>query len=111
MHQYLNHNGFPQQPSTGNIYVPAAAAAGVKFPVQQLKAGANTGNAAHIGISPGSFISPPVGYAPNQAVNSGNLTGNEDLTMSQLKENHVFTAGQPVSFLSFINSVSILVVS
>ncbi|XP_054818609.1 GBF-interacting protein 1-like isoform X2 [Prosopis cineraria] len=69
IHQYLNHNGFPQQPSTGNIYVPAAAA-GVKFPLQQLKVGSNAGNTAHIGISPGSFISPPVGYAPNQTVNS-----------------------------------------
>ncbi|KAK4275288.1 hypothetical protein QN277_018400 [Acacia crassicarpa] len=93
IHQYINHNGFPQQPSTGNIYVPAAAP-GIKFPLQQLKAGANTGNTAHIGISPGSFISPPVGYAPNQTVNSGNLPGNEDLAMSQLKENHVFTTGQ-----------------
>ncbi|XP_028771532.1 GBF-interacting protein 1-like, partial [Neltuma alba] len=93
IHQYLNHNGFPQQPSTGNIYVPAAAA-GIKFPLQQLKAGANTGNTTHIGISPGSFISSPVGYSPNQTVNSANLTGNEDLAMSQLKENHVLTTGQ-----------------
>lgn len=77
------------------MYLPAAAA-GIKFPLQQFKAGANTGNTAHIGIPPGSFISPPVGYAPTMTVNAGNSTGNEDLAVSQLKENHILTTGQMV---------------
>ncbi|KAF7831258.1 GBF-interacting protein 1-like [Senna tora] len=93
MHQFLNHNGFPQQPSAGNLYLPAAP--GIKFPLSQFKAGANTGNmAAHIGIPSGSFISPPVGYAPSPTVNSVSSSGNEDLAVSQLKENHIYSSGQ-----------------
>ncbi|KAG4961816.1 hypothetical protein GLYMA_14G012200v4 [Glycine max] len=92
IHQFLNHNGFPQQPSAGSMYLPAAA--GIKFPLPQFKAGANTGNAAHIGIPSGSFITPPVGYAPGQTVNTGSSTGNEDLVVSQLKENQIYTTGQ-----------------
>ncbi|XP_020225023.1 GBF-interacting protein 1-like [Cajanus cajan] len=92
IHQFLSHNGFPQQPSAGNMYLPAAA--GIKFPLPQFKAGANTGNAAHIGIPSGSFIAPPVGYAPSPTVNTGSSTGNEDLAVSQLKENQIYTTGQ-----------------
>ncbi|KAK7371899.1 hypothetical protein VNO80_05266 [Phaseolus coccineus] len=92
IHQFLSHNGFPQQPSAGNMYLPAAA--GIKFPLPQYKAGANTGNAAHIGIPSGSFITPPVGYAPGQTVSTGSSTGNEDLSVSQLKENQIYTTGQ-----------------
>ncbi|KHN43908.1 GBF-interacting protein 1-like isoform X1 [Glycine soja] len=92
IHQFLNHNGFPQQPSAGNMYLPAAA--GIKFPVPQFKAGANTGNTAHIGIPSGSFITPPVGYAPGQTVNTGSSTGNQDLAVSQLKESQIYTTGQ-----------------
>ena len=62
MHQFLNHNGFPQQSLVGNMYLPTAA--GIKFIVPQLKAVANTGKIAHIGIPSKSFITPPVGYAP-----------------------------------------------
>ncbi|KAG5071278.1 hypothetical protein JHK86_006489 [Glycine max] len=40
MDQFLKHNGFPLQSSTGNMYLPAGA--GIKFPVPQLKAAANT---------------------------------------------------------------------
>ncbi|TKY57422.1 GBF-interacting protein 1-like protein [Spatholobus suberectus] len=92
IHQFLSHNGFPQQPSAGNMYLPAAA--GIKFPLPQFKAGANTGNAAHIGIPSGSFITPPVGYAPSPTVNPGSSTGSEDLAVSQLKENQIYTTGQ-----------------
>ncbi|MED6218584.1 hypothetical protein PIB30_028022 [Stylosanthes scabra] len=98
IHQYLSHNGFPQQASTGNMYLPtaaaAAAAAGIKFPLPQFKAGANTGNSAHIGIPSGSYINPPVGYAPNPTVNAGSSAGNEVLSVSQLKENHIYTTAQ-----------------
>ncbi|XP_061337604.1 GBF-interacting protein 1-like isoform X2 [Gastrolobium bilobum] len=97
IHQFLSHNGYPQQPSAGSMYLPtaaAAAAAGIKFPLPQFKAGANTGNTAHIGIPSGSFISPPVGYAPSPTANSGSSTGNEDLAVSQLKENQIYTTGQ-----------------
>ncbi|RDY08097.1 GBF-interacting protein 1 [Mucuna pruriens] len=92
IHQFLSHNGFPQQPSAGNMYLPAAA--GIKFPLPQFKAGANAGNAAHIGIPSGSFITPPVGYAPSPTVNTGSSTGNDDLAVSQLKESQIYTTGQ-----------------
>ncbi|XP_057440983.1 GBF-interacting protein 1-like isoform X2 [Lotus japonicus] len=99
VHQFLTHNGFPQQPSAGNMYLPAAAAAaaaaGIQFPLHpQYKTGANTGNAAHIGIPSGSFITPSVGYAPSPAVNTGTSAGNEDLSVSQLKENQIYSTGQ-----------------
>jgi hypothetical protein len=100
MHQFLSHNGFPQQPSAGNMYLPAAAAAaGIKFPLPQFKAGANTGNMAHIGIPSGSYITPPVGYAPSPTVNTGSSAGNEDTAVSQLKENQIYTTGQLVGLL------------
>lgn len=99
IHQFLSHNGFPQQPSAGNMYLPTAA--GIKFPLPQFKAGANTGNAAHIGIPSGSFIPPPVGYAPGQTVSTGSSTGNEDLAVSQLKENQIYTTGQLVGLFPY----------
>lgn len=99
IHQFLSHNGFPQQPSAGNMYLPTAA--GMKFPLPQFKAGANTGNAAHLGIPSGSFIPPPVGYAPSPTVNTGSSTGSEDLVVSQLKENQIYTTGQLVGLLPF----------
>ena len=61
MDQFLKHNGFPLQSSTGNMYLPAGA--GIKFPVPQLKAAANTVKTTHIGIPSKSFITPSVGYA------------------------------------------------
>ncbi|XP_059443553.1 GBF-interacting protein 1-like isoform X2 [Corylus avellana] len=97
MHQYLGHNGFPQQPSTGNVYLTQASvpAAGVKSSLPQLKPGANAGNPNHMGLPfAGSFIAPPVGYSPGSAVTSGSSTGIEDLATSQLKENHIYTTGQ-----------------
>ncbi len=101
--QYLSHNGFPQQPSTGNVYLTPAPAPGVKTSLPQLKPGTNAGNPAHIGLSfGGSFIAPPpVGYSPGSAVTSGSSTGIEDLSSSQMKENHVYTTGQLVGFVSF----------
>ncbi|XP_021905908.1 GBF-interacting protein 1-like isoform X3 [Carica papaya] len=90
MHQILGHNGLPQQPSTANLYLPAGAAApGVKFPIPQLKQGANAGNPAHVGIPSayGSYGSSHVGFSHVPAVTSGNSTSNEDLGPAQLKEN------------------------
>lgn len=111
MHQFLGHNGFPQQPSAANMYhLPAAAAAGIKFPLPQFKAGANTGNTAHIGIPSGSYITPPVGYAPSPTVNTGSSSGHEDLAVSQLKENQIYTTGQVVGsppFLCFFSSCAL----
>ncbi|CAL0307347.1 unnamed protein product [Lupinus luteus] len=96
MHQFLGPNGFPQQSSAGSMYLPAAAAAaaGIKFPVPQFKAGTDTGNTAHIGIPSGSFITPPIGYAAAPTLNTGSSTGNEDIAVSQLKENQIYTTGQ-----------------
>lgn len=100
VHQFLSHNGFPPQPSTGNVYLPPAAA-GVKFSLPPFKPGSNAGNPTHIGIQPaGSFISAPVGYA--QPVSSGSSMGNEDLVASHLKENQIYTTGQLVSFHYFL---------
>ncbi|KAG6685975.1 hypothetical protein I3842_12G138800 [Carya illinoinensis] len=77
--QYLSHIGFPQQPSTGNVYLtPAPAAhAGVKSSLPQLKPEANA------------------------AVTSGSSAGIEDLATSQLKENHIYTTG-PLSEVSAV---------
>ncbi|KAG2678286.1 hypothetical protein I3760_12G137000 [Carya illinoinensis] len=77
--QYLSHIGFPQQPSTGNVYLtPAPAAhAGVKSSLPQLKPEANA------------------------AVTSGSSAGVEDLATSQLKENHIYTTG-PLSEVSAV---------
>lgn len=99
-HQFLSPNGLPQQPSTGNLYLPsAAAAAGVKFPLSQFKAGTNAGNPPHIGIASGygSYGSSPVGgFNPITAGTSGKSTSNEDLAASQLKDNHIYTT-RPLS--------------
>ncbi|PON40128.1 GBF-interacting protein [Parasponia andersonii] len=92
VHQFLSHNGFPPQPSSGNVYLPPPAA-GVKFSLPQFKPGSNAGNPTHIGMQPaGSFITAPVGYA--QPVSSASSVGNEDLVASHLKENQIYTTGQ-----------------
>ncbi|KAK9269387.1 hypothetical protein L1049_001159 [Liquidambar formosana] len=95
--QYLSHGGFPQQPSTGNVYLPPpAVAAGVKFSFPQYKPGANSGNSPHIGVPSGygSYSSSAVPYSPSLAATSGSSTGNEDLSASHLKENNIYTTGQ-----------------
>ncbi|XP_059591614.1 GBF-interacting protein 1-like isoform X4 [Vitis vinifera] len=97
IHQFLSHTGFPQQPPTGNVYVPTAAtAAGVKLSHPQYKPGNNTGNSGHIGILPGygSYSTSQVGYSPSSAVNAGSSTANVDLAASQLKENNIYTNRQ-----------------
>ncbi|XP_024156234.1 GBF-interacting protein 1-like [Rosa chinensis] len=95
MHQFLSPNGFPPQPSA---YLPptAPAAAGIKYPPPQFKAGSNAGNPPQYNIqSGGSFITTPAGYAPGSAVTSGSSVGNtEDLGASQSKESHIYTTGQ-----------------
>lgn len=101
IHQFLGHNGFPPQPSNGNMFLPpsAAAAAGIKYSLPQFKPGTNVGNPTYVGIQSGSsFITTPVGYAPASAVLSGSSMDNEDIVASQLKESQIYTTGQLVGF-------------
>ncbi|KAK8644035.1 hypothetical protein V6N13_013308 [Hibiscus sabdariffa] len=96
MHQYLNLTGLPQQLPAGNLYMPPGAAApGVKFPLPQFKPGTNGGNPAHFTIPSGyGPLTPPVGFNLSvPSVTSGSSSGKEDLTASQLKENHIYTTG------------------
>ncbi|XP_052486625.1 GBF-interacting protein 1-like isoform X2 [Gossypium raimondii] len=97
MHQYLTLAGLPQQPSTGNVYVPPGAAApGVKFPLSQFKPGTNAGNPAHFANPSGygPLTPPPVGFNLSvPSVTSGSSSSKEDLAASQLKENHIYTTG------------------
>ncbi|XP_065862723.1 GBF-interacting protein 1-like isoform X2 [Euphorbia lathyris] len=96
MHQFLTHNGLPQQPSAGNAYLgPTAAAPGMKFPVPQYKPGTSTGNPTPIGIQSlyGSYGGSPIGFNPGPPVTSGNSASNEDLSASQLKESQIYATG------------------
>ncbi|GKV08496.1 hypothetical protein SLEP1_g20117 [Rubroshorea leprosula] len=96
IHQFFGPNGLPQQPSTGNIYLPPGApSSGVKFPLPQFKPGTNAGGATHITIpsSYGSYNPPLVGFNPVPVASSGDSTGEEDLAASQLKEKRVYTTG------------------
>ncbi|XP_010942572.1 GBF-interacting protein 1-like isoform X4 [Elaeis guineensis] len=100
LHHFLSNAAFPQQPPTGSVYPPGAAAATpVKYSISQYKPGTNTGNSALVGMPTGygTYNSSPAGYAPNPAVSSGNSTGNEDPTASQFKENNVYMPGQQQS--------------
>ncbi|XP_034925139.1 GBF-interacting protein 1 isoform X3 [Populus alba] len=102
MHQFLSHNGLPQQPSTGNAYLTAApTAAGVKFPLPQFKPGTSAGSPAPIAlpILYGSYGSSSTGFNPSPTVTSGSSTGNDDLSASQLKERNIYTTG-PLSEIS-----------
>ncbi|KAK8626376.1 hypothetical protein V6N13_134025 [Hibiscus sabdariffa] len=97
MHQYLNLAGLPQQLPAGNLYMPPGAAApGVKFPLPQFKLGTNAGNPAHFTVPSGyGPLTPPVGFNLSvPSVTSGSSSGKDDLTASQLKENHIYTTGQ-----------------
>ncbi|XP_022716699.1 GBF-interacting protein 1-like isoform X2 [Durio zibethinus] len=102
MHQFLNPSGLPQQPSTGNVYMPPGAAApGVKFPLPQFKPGTNVGNPAHLTIPSGygPLTSPFVGFNLSfPSVTSGSSSSKENLVPSQLKENHIYTTGPMVPF-------------
>ncbi|XWS09625.1 hypothetical protein CRYUN_Cryun39dG0005800 [Craigia yunnanensis] len=95
MHQFLNPTALPQQPSTGNVYMPPGAVApGVKFPLPQFKPGTNAGNPSHLTIpfGYGPLASPPVGFNLSvPSVTSGSSASKEDLAASQLKENHIYT--------------------
>ncbi|KAK6230057.1 hypothetical protein QUC31_001575 [Theobroma cacao] len=97
MQQYLNPSGLPQQPSTGNVYMPPGAAApGVKFPLPQFKPGTNAGNPAHLTIPSGygPLTSPPLGFNISvPSATSGSSGSKEDLAVLQLKENHIYTTG------------------
>ncbi|KAJ6776064.1 FLOCCULATION PROTEIN (DUF1296) [Salix koriyanagi] len=96
MHQFLSHNGLPQQPSTGNAYFTAApTAAGVKLPLPQFKPGTSAGSPTPIAFPTlyGSYGSSSMGFNPSPAVTSGSSTGNDDLSASQLKERNIYTTG------------------
>ncbi|KAB5521247.1 hypothetical protein DKX38_025566 [Salix brachista] len=102
MHQFLSHNGLPQQPSTGNAYFTAApTAAGVKLPLPQFKPGTSAGSPTPIAFPTlyGSYGSSSMGFNPSPAVTSGSSTGNDDLSASQLKERNIYTTG-PLSEVS-----------
>ncbi|KAI3911282.1 hypothetical protein MKX01_004509 [Papaver californicum] len=96
IHQFLSNSAFPQQPPSGSVYPPpaaaTAAATGIKYSLPQFKVGGTTGNPAHIGMQPGyaQFSSLPAGYSPSPASTTGNSTGNEDLAAPQFKENNVY---------------------
>ncbi|PIN09743.1 hypothetical protein CDL12_17673 [Handroanthus impetiginosus] len=95
-HQLLSHSGFPQQPSTGNIYMPptaAAAAAGVKFPVIPVyKPGNVAGNLTHFGISSGyvPYGASGLGYGFSATLPPG-TSSNDDLSGSELKEKNIYS--------------------
>ncbi|KAK2991786.1 hypothetical protein RJ640_004883 [Escallonia rubra] len=97
-HHFLGQSGFPQQPSTGNAYIPPAGAAqGVKFPVSSpFEQGSNAGNMTHFGIPSGygSYGSSPVSYSPSTAVTPGSSASSEDLAASELKEKNVYLTGE-----------------
>lgn len=104
-HQFLGHNGFPQPPSTGNVYIPPAAAApGVKFPVAPpYKPGTNAG-LTPLGILSGyaSHGSSAVGFSPSAAMNPGSSAGPEELSASELKEKNLFSVVRQVGCNLFI---------
>ncbi|KAL3576365.1 hypothetical protein D5086_021648 [Populus alba] len=98
MHQFLSHNGLPQQPSTGNAFLlPAPAAPGVKFPftLPQFKPRTTAGNSTPVALPTlyGSYGSSPMGFNPGPAVSSGSSAGNHDLSAFQLKERNIYTTG------------------
>ncbi|KAG4111975.1 hypothetical protein ERO13_D13G134700v2 [Gossypium hirsutum] len=97
MHQFLNPTGLPQQPSTGNVYMPPGVTPpGVKFPLPQFKPGTNAGNPAHLAIPSGygPLTSPPIGFnLPLPSVTSGSSSSKEDIAALQLKENQIYTTG------------------
>ncbi|KAJ0988207.1 hypothetical protein J5N97_006563 [Dioscorea zingiberensis] len=99
IHPFLSNTTFPQQPPTGGIFTPAAAAPSanpVKYTISQFKSGTNNGNSTHVGMPTGygTYNLTTAGYSPNPTVTSGNSTSNEDLTASQFKENSVYMTGQ-----------------
>jgi len=103
MHQFLSHNGLPQQPSTGNAFLTSApAAAGVKFPLPlpQFKPGTTARNPTPVALPTlyGSYGSSPMGFNPSPAVSSGSSAGNDDLSAFQLKERNIYTTGSLVGF-------------
>ncbi|GAB4859313.1 hypothetical protein Ancab_010775 [Ancistrocladus abbreviatus] len=98
IHQFIGNNAFPPQGQAGTVYPgpPAAAAAGVKYPLPQYKPGGNTGNSMHIGVtgSYGPYGSSPPGYNAGSAAMGGNSTANEDLATSQFKESNICISGR-----------------
>ena len=111
MHQFLSHNGLPQQLLTDNAFLaPAPAAAGVKFPVPppQFKPGTTARNPMPVAPPTlyGSYGSSPMGFNPGPAVSSGSSVGNDDQSASQLKERNIYTTGSQVGFAFHFHSLN-----
>lgn len=91
--QFLGHGGFPQQASTGNIYLsPPTGAAGVKFPVPPMyKPGPLAANMTHFGnpSTYGSYGSSAVNYGLSAPVAPDSSVINEDLPAPELNEKNV----------------------
>ncbi|KAJ6886225.1 GBF-interacting protein 1-like [Populus alba x Populus x berolinensis] len=107
MHQFLSHNGLPQQPSTGNAFLPPAPAApGVRFPfpLPQFKPGTTARNPTPVALPTlyGSYGSSPMGFNPGPAVSSGSSAGNHDLSAFQLKERNIYSTGSLSEVSSWI---------
>lgn len=100
--QFLGHGGFPQQASTGNIYLsPPPGAAGVKFPVPPMyKPGPLAANMTHFGIPStyGSYGSSAVSYGLSAPVAPGSSVINEDLPAPELNEKNVHSTMNQVYY-------------
>lgn len=96
--QFLGHSGFPQQASTGNIYLPSPGApAGVKFPVPQLyKPGNIPANLTH--FIPSGYGSYGSAYGLGTAMAPGSSASNEDLAASELKEKNIYPTMKQVCY-------------
>lgn len=101
IHQFLSNGAFPPQPQAGSLY-PAPPVATNKYSLPQYKPGGNTGNSTHMGVpgSYGPYGSSPTGFNPSSAT-TGNSTSNDDLVVSQFKENNAYITGQQVRFVDF----------
>lgn len=91
--QFLCHNGFSQQASTGNLCVPPQAAAiDVKFPISSMfKSGNIDPNLTHFAFPSvyGSLGSSSPGYGLSATLTPGSSSTNEDLTAPELKEKNM----------------------
>ncbi|CAI9088182.1 OLC1v1022438C2 [Oldenlandia corymbosa var. corymbosa] len=94
-HQFIGHGGFPQLAPTGNMYMPPAAATGVKYPVSPVyKPGANTGNPANFGIPSGygPYGSSAVGYGIGASITPSGSSCSEDLAAPETKDRNIYSA-------------------
>lgn len=109
-HQYLGLSGFPQQASTGNIYMPSpAAAAGFKFPVPSPYRPGTIAGMAPFGIPSGyGSYGSAVGYGLGTAMTPGSSASNEDLAAAELKEKNSYSILNQVCYFSSTRILSLL---